>query len=82
MTNAQRVGYFLSKWTIAWIGLFILGGIILSKSGWSGGFYGFAAGCIWCAPSWMGKSQSVEHSLARSLAQDRTPGGPGPGSPA
>lgn len=79
MTKGQRVSYFLSEWTVGWIGVFILGGAILSDNGWLGGFYGLAAGCVWCAPSWIGKSRRVKHSVARSLAQDRMRGGPSGG---
>jgi len=36
MTKGQRVGYFLSEWTVAWLGLFVLGGIFLSDNRWLG----------------------------------------------
>lgn len=79
MTKGQRVGYFLSEWTAAWLGLFVLGGIILSDNHWLGGFYGFAAGCVWCAPSWLRKLWRVKQSRARILARNRIRAGLGPG---
>jgi predicted RNA-binding Zn-ribbon protein involved in translation (DUF1610 family) len=44
MKTGQRVSYFVSEWTVGWIGVFILGGTILDNGGWLGGFCGLAAG--------------------------------------
>src|SRR5882762_874121 len=65
MTSGQRLGYFLSEWAVAWLGIFILGGIILNDNHWLGAFYGFASGSIWCVPSWLRKIWRVKQSLKR-----------------
>ena len=79
MTVGQRRDYFLSEWTVGWIGLFVLVGAFAIDNHWLGGFYGLAAGCIWCAPPWLRKyCWRVKQSLARDLARDRIRAGLGP----
>lgn len=70
MTKGQRLGYFLSEWTVGWIGISILAGIILSEDNRSlGAFYGLAVGMILCAPSWLIKLWRVRQSDARSTVR-------------
>jgi hypothetical protein len=65
MTRGQRLGYFLSEWSVAWLGIFILGGAILEENHWLGVVYGIAAGLVWLAPSYIWKLWRVKHSLNR-----------------
>jgi hypothetical protein len=65
MTRAQRLGYFLSEWAAAWLGIFILGGAILDDNHSLGAIYGFGAGILCLAPSWMLKLWRVKKSLNR-----------------
>jgi len=60
MTKGQRVGYFLSEWTIGWLFFFVLGGLILNSENYLlGALYGLLAGAVCCLPSWFLKLARV-----------------------
>lgn len=71
MTTGQHIGYFLSEWIVAWLILFIPAGAVLNDNHWLGGFYGLAAWCVCCAPSWSLKLRRVKQSRARVVAAER-----------
>lgn len=74
MTKGQRRDYFLSEWVVGWLGVSVLGGIILSEgSRWVGAIFGLVAGIILCAPSWLLKLRRVRRSRARSTASASLP---------
>jgi hypothetical protein len=66
MTKGQRIGYFLSEWTIGWLLFFVLSGLILwTENHWLGVLYGLLAGALCCSPSWLVKVVRVRGSLRR-----------------
>jgi hypothetical protein len=69
MTKGQRVGYFLSEYTIAWFFFFFIAGFAIAFDNgnyWSSAFYGFVTGllCV-CLPLWAFKFIKVKNSLRR-----------------
>src|SRR5229473_222666 len=63
MTKGQRIGYFLSEWTIGWLFLFILVGLTFANENlWLRVLYGLFLGAVWCLPSWMLKLARVRSS--------------------
>lgn len=66
MTKCQRLGYFLSEWTIGWLLLFAAGGAAWSGDVWPGVLYGLLGGIICCTPSWLVKIRKVRQSRERA----------------
>jgi hypothetical protein len=65
MTKGQRIGYFLSEWTVAWFIIPILGGGLLVDNSWLGVIYGLLFGAACCIPSWLLKIAEVKRLLRR-----------------
>ena len=65
MTKWQRIGYFISMWTVAWLIFFTVCGLIVSdeEHPWTR-LYGLL-GIVFCIPIWLLKVVRVRNSLRR-----------------
>jgi len=66
MTRGERLGYFLSETTVAWLGTFALSGALVQDGPWwIITLEGLALGVAVCTPFWLYKLWAVRCSLKR-----------------
>jgi hypothetical protein len=68
MNTSKRLGYFLSEWTVGWLGFFALAGFLLVQETphWLGALEGLGIGMACCTPLWLWKVRKVKQSLQRA----------------